>query len=135
VTDTDPMTQATKTNGIDRLPCGYVYCFSYWIGKSVSGLCPCCRHRGVRLSMVHVFSSFWINAWHKVIYGSWWSIHDRQTDRRSLRSRSPQLITPFRVQLGSNLYSCWYEAVGCTITSKSASYYLIVWGIRWVVNW
>ena len=35
------MSQATKTNGIDRLPCSYVYRSSHWIGKSVGGLCPC----------------------------------------------------------------------------------------------
>jgi len=57
VTDTDTMSQATKTNSIDRLPCGYVYHSSHWIGKSVGVLRPCCRHRGVRLSTVHVFNS------------------------------------------------------------------------------
>jgi len=41
------------TNGIDRLSCGYVYRSSHWIGKSVSGFRPCCRHRGVRLSIWH----------------------------------------------------------------------------------
>ena len=30
----------------------------HWIDKSVSGLHPCCHHRGVRLSMVHVFNSW-----------------------------------------------------------------------------
>jgi len=39
----------------DRLPCGYVYRSSRWIGKSVSGLRPCCRHRGVSLT-VHACS-------------------------------------------------------------------------------
>ena len=39
----------------DRLPCGYVYRSSHWIGNSVSGLRPCCCHGGVRLPMVHVF--------------------------------------------------------------------------------
>ena len=57
VTDTDTVSRATKTNGIDRLPCSYVYHSSHWIGKSVSGLRPCCRHPGVRLSIVHVFNS------------------------------------------------------------------------------
>ena len=56
--DTGTVSQATKTNGIDRLPCGYVYRSSHWIGKSVSSLRPCCRHRWVRLSMVHVFNSW-----------------------------------------------------------------------------
>ena len=50
--------QATKKNGINRLPCGYVYRSSHWIGKSTSGLHPFCRHRGVRLSVVHVFNSW-----------------------------------------------------------------------------
>jgi len=34
------MSQATKANGIDRLPCGYVYRSSHWIGKSVGVLHP-----------------------------------------------------------------------------------------------
>jgi len=57
VTDTDTMSQATKTNGIDRLPCGYVYHSSLWIGKCVGVLRRCYRHPGVRLSIVHVFNS------------------------------------------------------------------------------
>ena len=45
------------TNGIYRLPCGYLYRPSHWIGKLMSGLCTCCRRRGSRLFMVHVFNS------------------------------------------------------------------------------
>ena len=40
MTDTDTMSQATKTNGIDGLPCSYVYRSSHWIGKSVGVLRP-----------------------------------------------------------------------------------------------
>ena len=32
--------QAAMTNGIDRLPCGYPYKSSHWIGKSMRDLCP-----------------------------------------------------------------------------------------------
>jgi len=55
--DIDTMSQATKANGIDRLPCGYIYRSNHWIGKSVGVLRPCCRRREVRLSMVHIMSS------------------------------------------------------------------------------
>ena len=55
--NTGTVSQAAKTNSIDRLPCGYLYCCSHWIGKSLNGLHPCCRHRGDRLSIVHVFNS------------------------------------------------------------------------------
>ena len=41
---TGTMSQATITNSIDRLPCGYLYHSSHWIGKSMSGLCHCCCH-------------------------------------------------------------------------------------------
>jgi len=40
------VSQATKTNGIDKLPC---YRSSHWIGKSMSGLRPCCHHQRGRL--------------------------------------------------------------------------------------
>jgi len=40
-----------------RFPCGYLYCCSHWISKSMSGLHPYCHHWGVRLSMVHVLSA------------------------------------------------------------------------------
>ena len=50
--NTGTVSQATKTNGINRLPCGYFYRSSHWIGKSMSGLRPCSRHRGGRLSTV-----------------------------------------------------------------------------------
>ena len=43
--------RTTMTNGINRLPCGYLYHSSHWIGESVSGLYHCGRHRGVRLFM------------------------------------------------------------------------------------
>ena len=64
---TETMSQATMTDGIDRLSCGYLYRSSHWIGKSMSGLHPCCRHQRGKLFMVHVFTSymylspFWIN--------------------------------------------------------------------------
>ena len=45
------VSQATMANGINRLPCGYLYHSSHWIGESVSGLYHCGRHRGVRLFM------------------------------------------------------------------------------------
>ena len=35
---TGTVSQATTTNGIDRLPCGYLHRSSHWIGKSMSGL-------------------------------------------------------------------------------------------------
>ena len=61
----------------NRLPCSYVYRSSHWISKSVSGLRPCCRHWGVRLSMVHVpclqvSSGFWIitqDRWIRNMFG------------------------------------------------------------------
>ena len=40
------MSQTTRTNGIDRLLFGCLYRCSHWIGKSMSGFRPCCRHRG-----------------------------------------------------------------------------------------
>ena len=45
---TGTVSQATKTNGIVRLPCGYLYHFRHWIGKSTSNLHlrSCCHHRG-----------------------------------------------------------------------------------------
>ena len=39
--NTGTVSQATKTNGIDRLPCSYLYCSSHSIGKSMSSLHPC----------------------------------------------------------------------------------------------
>ena len=48
---TGTMSQATKANNIDRLPCGYLYHSRHWTGKSTSSLCSCCRHRS-RLFMV-----------------------------------------------------------------------------------
>ena len=51
---TGTVSLATKTNGIDRLPCGYLYRSRHWIGKSTSSLHP--HHRGGRLFMVHVFN-------------------------------------------------------------------------------
>jgi len=35
--NTGTMSQSTKTNGIDRLPCGYLHRSSHWIGKSMRG--------------------------------------------------------------------------------------------------
>ena len=62
--------------------------------KSVSGLRPCCCHRGARLSMIHVFNSRVVleltltydakctksRKWFTV---SWRSIHDVMTDRQT----------------------------------------------------
>jgi len=51
----------------DRLPCGYVYRSSHWIGKSVSYLRPCCR-----LSMiVQVFNSRVV---FELTHDGWWHI-------------------------------------------------------------
>jgi len=58
---TGTVSQATKTNGIDRLPCGYLYRSIHWIGNSTSSLCPCCCNRGGRLLMVHVFDCYAIS--------------------------------------------------------------------------
>ena len=51
-----------------KFPCGYLYCCSHWISKSMSGLHPYCHHWGVRLSMVHVLSAspFQINTMRKI---------------------------------------------------------------------
>ena len=65
--NTGTVSQETKTNGIERLPCGYLYCSRHWIGKSMSVLHPCCRHWGGRLSMagfmLQLLSHVWINIW------------------------------------------------------------------------
>ena len=50
--------ESGKTNGIDRLPCGYLYRSRHWISKSMSSLHPCCHHRGGRLFMVHIFDCY-----------------------------------------------------------------------------
>ena len=47
--DLSPVTQhrnselGNTTSSIDRLPCGYLYHCSHWIGMSMSGLRPCCK--------------------------------------------------------------------------------------------
>ena len=55
--DPSPVTgtksQATMTNGINRLPHGYLYCSSHWTGMSASGLHPCCHHQGCLLEVTH----------------------------------------------------------------------------------
>ena len=51
---TGTVSQATKTNGIERFPCGYLDRSRHWIGSSTSSLCPCCHNQGGRLLMVHV---------------------------------------------------------------------------------
>ena len=62
--DSSPVTgtasQATMTNGTDRLPCSYLYDSRHWIGKYTSSLHPCCCYRGGRLfmDMVHVFNEY-----------------------------------------------------------------------------
>ena len=69
---TGTVSQATMTNGIDRLPCSYLCRSSHWISKSMSGLQPCCHHRGGRVFMAHwastssSWSPLWINAWRKM---------------------------------------------------------------------
>ena len=60
---TGTMSQATMTNGINRLPCGYLYPSSHWIAKSMSGCRPCRRQRGGRLMMVHWFLTSWSPLW------------------------------------------------------------------------
>ena len=54
-------------NSIDRLPCGYLYHSSHWIGKSMNAFRPCCHHWGGRLSMIHASTHghFWTNTWRK----------------------------------------------------------------------
>ena len=37
--NTGTVSRSTKTNGINRLPCSYLYCSRHWIGKSMSCLC------------------------------------------------------------------------------------------------
>ena len=49
---TGTVSQATKTNDIDRLPCGYLYHSRHRIGNSTSSIRPCCCNRGGRLPMV-----------------------------------------------------------------------------------
>ena len=51
MSDTDTMSQATKTNGIDRLPCGYVYRSSHWIGRYM-GVLPALILRVVRHALI-----------------------------------------------------------------------------------
>ena len=55
---TGAVSQATITNSINRLPCSYLYHSRHWIGKSLSGLHCCCRHRWGRLLMVHGFDCY-----------------------------------------------------------------------------
>ena len=50
---TGTVSQGTMKNGINRLPCSYLYCSSHWIGKSMSSLHPCCCHQRGRLFMLH----------------------------------------------------------------------------------
>ena len=64
---TGTVSQATKTNGINRLPCGYLYRSRHWIGKSTSS---CCHHWGGSLFTVDCYvssSPFWINAWRTML--------------------------------------------------------------------
>jgi len=74
---TGTVSQATKTNGINRLPCGYLCCSRHWIGKSTSNLCPCCCHWGGRLIMVDCSTWALFESTHdtkhtkEVTYGKW----------------------------------------------------------------
>ena len=51
------------------LPWGSPYCSSHWIGRSTTGLRPCCFHREgtavCAFSLSMLVNSFWINKWRK----------------------------------------------------------------------
>ena len=63
-------------NGINRwnlLPCGSPYCSILWIGRTTSGLHPCCWQPGGTWfvsSCWTVCEYFWINKWCKIRAGS-----------------------------------------------------------------
>ena len=97
LTHAGTVSQATKTNGIDRLPCGYVYRSSRWIGKSVSGLRLCLGHHTsptrARWSLNLTYDVTTQNKSRKWFTVSGWS---KQASKQAIASKQSNEVT--RVQ-------------------------------------